>query len=250
MARTAEGEQITRRHMADQFAIRRETLADFSELFPGWSLDDPGSFSDVAQAGAILATDRHRTSAGVGADYFERFRRAEGASGSASARLADPPTRDEIAELIRANGLAGAVNARRRGRSTREAMRNALVRASGVVSTTALNGGRHTVERSIQGDRQAQGWQRVTGGNPCAFCAMLASRGPAYRGQASAGFQAHSHCQCAAEPTYPGSRPTPDAQRFREQFDEAQRQAREAGELQRGTANDALNAFRRFTGKT
>lgn len=30
------------------------------------------------------------------------------------------------------------------------------------------------------------GWRRITDGDPCAFCAMLASRGPAYRTEASA----------------------------------------------------------------
>lgn len=250
MARTEEGAQLTQQHLRNQLAIRESVLADFADVFPGWSLDDPGSFDDVARAGAVLARESHRTSAGVAADYFERFRAVENVGDAATPSLADPPSRDELRDMIRASGLAGTVNARRRGRPMRSAMQNGLVRASGVVSTAALNGGRETVRRSINGDRQARGWQRITGGDPCAFCAMLSSRGPAYRGQNTANFQAHAHCMCAAEPAYSGSQPPESAQRFRQQWDDAQRQAREAGDLQRGTANDSLNAFRRYLGKT
>ena len=42
------------------------------------------------------------------------------------------------------------------------------------------------------------GWARqLTGAEPCAFCAMLVSRGPVYSRQ-SVNFESHNHCDCTA----------------------------------------------------
>ena len=41
-------------------------------------------------------------------------------------------------------------------------------------------------------------WRRVTDGKPCAFCAMLASRGPVYS-EDTVNFRAHRVCGCTAE---------------------------------------------------
>jgi len=66
-----------------------------------------------------------------------------------------------------------------------------------------MMGGRLTVAATTGRDRKAIGWRRVTDGNPCAFCAMLASRGPVYRDAAAAdGLKYHAHCGCGAEPVY------------------------------------------------
>lgn len=43
------------------------------------------------------------------------------------------------------------------------------------------------------------GWARVLAGETnCAFCAMLASRGPVYKSGVTAGFEAHDGCDCSA----------------------------------------------------
>jgi hypothetical protein len=48
----------------------------------------------------------------------------------------------------------------------------------------------------------------VTDGDPCAFCAMLASRpilsdrGAYYRSQKTASFEAHNDCGCSAAPAF------------------------------------------------
>ena len=42
------------------------------------------------------------------------------------------------------------------------------------------NGAREQIQDSAKADRRAIGWIRVTSGEPCYFCAMLASRGPVY----------------------------------------------------------------------
>lgn len=256
MARTQEGERLTLRHLANQQEVRDSLLADFAELFPGWSLDDPGSFDDVARAGAVLTREAHRTSAGLAADYFERFRAVEGVEGSASPVVVDPPSREEMRDAIRGAGLAGTVNARRRGSSMGAAMRNGLVKSSGAMGELALNGGRSTVLRSGSADRRATGYIRTVGGDPCAFCAMLASRGPVYRSSGGAMAinaeegKTHAHCVCSFQLMYRDAKLPERNQHWQDQFNESQRQAREAGDLQRGTKNDSLNAFRRHIGKT
>jgi len=119
------------------------------------------------------------------------------------------------------------------------------VRVLGTATRLVLDGGRRTLVESIRADPRAEGWQRVTSGSPCAFCAMVASRGPAYASERAARFEAHDHCGCSAEPYYRGSRTLEVNQRLHEAWKAAQREARDAGELVRGTSNDALNAFRR-----
>lgn len=80
--------------------------------------------------------------------------------------------------------------------------------------------GRETVQRT------ATRWRRVTDGKPCGFCAMVASRGPVYRSEATArgaGGRYHDHCGCTVEPHY-GSvadwEPTPEEQRFIDAYGE------------------------------
>lgn len=62
------------------------------------------------------------------------------------------------------------------------------------------NFSRLTVSRSSIEDPQARGWVRV--GNPrCDFCRMLIGRGAVYT-EATVGFDAHDHCNCAAAPAW------------------------------------------------
>ncbi|MGH8877005.1 MAG: hypothetical protein ACRD0P_06665, partial [Stackebrandtia sp.] len=83
-----------------------------------------------------------------------------------------------------------------------------------------LNGGRDTIRRSINHDRLALGWARVTDGDPCWLCAMQASRGPVFKSKRSAiltadGQRYHDRCGCGAEPVYTKNAPWPgDARDF------------------------------------
>lgn len=245
MAVSAAGAQLTHAHRQVQLALRADVLRDLARL---WALFPQGGlmerFTRFAAAADILIRQRHGDSAGLAAAYFEEFRRLEGIGGLATPRLADPLPREVAREAVAVAGRAGAIAAVRSGRSMEAAARNGLVRALGTASGLVLGGGRRTLVQSVRADRQARGWQRVTSGRPCAFCAMLASRGPAYTAR-GVRFEAHDHCSCTAEPNYSGSRVLAVNARFAEQWQAAQREAREAGELRRGTSNDALNAFRR-----
>jgi len=101
----------------------------------------------------------------------------------------------------------------------------------------AANSGRDTILNNIEQDHVAVGWQRLSStGSPCAFCAMLISRGPVYRTKKRASFQAHDTCHCFAEPLFRDSDPLPNVQKYADLWDRYT--AGKSGE-------DAINAFRR-----
>ncbi|MDT0267985.1 hypothetical protein RM844_17025 [Streptomyces sp. DSM 44915] len=138
-----------------------------------------------------------------------------------------------------------------------EVMRDAGVNAAGAADREALRGGRELIRDASRADRRVIGWARVTDGSPCAFCAMLASRGAVYRSEAGAFFegrgrateiprdpdalaeleQYHNGCHCQAVPVY--SRAdflTPQARQY----------AQEWAEVTRGLAGaDARREWRR-----
>lgn len=74
---------------------------------------------------------------------------------------------------------------------------------------------------------------------------MLAGRGGVYLTEETASFESHDACGCTAEPFYEGSQLPERNQAFRDLYNRAAAEARESGDLARGTSNDLLNAFRR-----
>jgi hypothetical protein len=250
MARTLEGAALTRAHSARQLALRATTLRDLLALWGTVDATDLSSSIHVfVRAAVVLARARNQDSAGLAANYYRLFRTAEGIPGTAVARLAAAPTVEQIAAEVRGASLAGIVNARRAGASAEVATRHGFVRAAGAVTKLVLSGGRMTLLRSVEADPRTIGWGRVTSGDPCAFCRMLAGRGPAYGSKRSADFEAHDSCACTAEPSYEGSEPSAQAVQYQREWKAAQAQAakeRAEGVERASTTNDALNAYRRY----
>ncbi|WP_431980786.1 hypothetical protein [Streptomyces qinglanensis] len=67
-----------------------------------------------------------------------------------------------------------------------EAAQSAGRTAAMAADREALRAGRDLIDRASAQDRRVVGWARVTDGDPCAFCAMLASRGAIYASRATA----------------------------------------------------------------
>ncbi|AER26069.1 hypothetical protein SSEA_SKINNY_17 [Mycobacterium phage Skinny] len=61
-----------------------------------------------------------------------------------------------------------------------EAMYSGLSNSSGAAIRQAMNGGRNATGRVVKFDRKIVGYARVTDGNPCWYCALLASRGAVF----------------------------------------------------------------------
>jgi len=94
------------------------------------------------------------------------------------------------------------------GKTPTQAMDAAAVRMVGSTQYLALEGGRSVMKQSIEADERATGWSRVTDNDPCAWCAMLASRGPVYKSAKTAGDprqggdRYHDACACQAWPAF------------------------------------------------
>lgn len=244
MARTEAGRHLTEQHRLGQLQVRSRALRDYLQLWPIWKGDEE-SFAQLVLATIVLVRAYYGLSASLAAGYFQSFRLVERAPGAAATRLAGPIDERKVATALMVTGRDGLREAIAASQPPDEARAAALSRSSGSVTRQVLSGGRETILRSVAEDKEALGWGRVTDGDPCSFCAMLAGRGPVYKAD-TVDFQAHDHCGCGAEPVYSGSEWPGRAREFHDIYNEAILQAREAGELIRGTSNDLLNAFRRF----
>lgn len=84
-----------------------------------------------------------------------------------------------------------------------------------------INASRSRILTATRRDPDMGRWARVSDGMPCAFCAMLVSRGPVYSAL-SVHFEAHDRCGCNARPVTrndPTGGWAPDARRFRDAWD-------------------------------
>lgn len=213
MASTDEGRRLTEAHKFAQIAVGARAEMDARMLWGRLDVDDLDGSTPAwlaLTAGAVNA--RTVESQRVASSYLTEFRRAEvGSPGVVS--FAAP------AGTVAALRFAGPVRVKRlilAGFTAADAYQAALTKFAGMARRQAMMGGRLTVAATAGRDRKAVGWRRVTDGDPCAFCAMLASRGPVYKDAASAdGIMYHSHCGCTAEPAYSYAwEPTPDEERF------------------------------------
>jgi hypothetical protein len=216
MARTEAGRTLTEEHRQAQIRLRAASLRDFIQLWPLWQGDER-SFQTLIAATTPLVRAYRQASGDLAAAYYRTFRAAENPGGEASPRLADPIDEARLAGTLYVVGRKQTAKAIAAGQPAELARRTALVRTSGSVTRFILEAGRETVIRSAAADRQALGWARVTAGEPCAFCAMLASRGPVYA-EDTVGFRAHDHCTCTAEPAYRDSEWPGRAREFRELY--------------------------------
>jgi len=242
MARTAAGTTLTNEHRRAQLEVRAGALQDFMRLWPLWDGSE-ATFRDLIAASLPLIRQYHNISSSVAASYYDAFRRAERVGGSPTPRLAVLDESGAAAGLY-LTGSKMTQEAVLAGQSPQAARQTALVRVSGVVTRQVLNGGRGTVVLSSAADKQSGGWSRVTSGDCCAFCALIAANGPVYS-EDTYDFEAHDHCACTGEPTYDGSEWPGRGREFKDMYDRAVASAKESGDLERGTSNDLLNAFRR-----
>ncbi|WP_438470777.1 hypothetical protein [Streptomyces asiaticus] len=105
------------------------------------------------------------------------------------------------------DAIGGARSADEVDRLRDEAHREAGARQAAAAERVAMNGGRSAVWNHAQRDRRAIGYIRLSRtGTPCGWCAMLISRGPVYRSEASATYAEgdlfHDNCHCYAEPVF------------------------------------------------
>jgi hypothetical protein len=161
---------------------------------------EPGSPSVwralVAGLTALVNRFRNRSSRQA-VTYYLESRSAARAPGLFVPRMVlEPPPAliEATAQITGARSYGRSLTARM---PETQAIQNSGVQIAGAMSRITLDAGRQTVMDAVEEDREAIGWIRITDADPCAFCAMLASRGPVFS-EDTADFQAHAHCACIA----------------------------------------------------
>lgn len=132
------------------------------------------------------------SAASLAADWYDELRSTKGVKGSFTAIAAALPGHGRTDALAR--WAVGPLF------SAHPDFNDALTLAQGGFQRIIANAGRDTVIGSSLRDPQARGWQRE-GNGECDFCSMLIDRG-AVSSEATADFQSHDHCQCAAVPAF------------------------------------------------
>lgn len=173
-----------------------------------------------------------RTSLVITGPVHARQRLAQAERATSAGRLDDADFLDELDNLMRDAGATAAAAADRE----------------------VLRGGRDLLHRASETDRRVVGWARMTDADPCAWCAMLASRGAVYRSRDAAQLKGragrdappvdpedlekyHNLCHCQIVPIYSRTDWLPEqGKAFRELWDEA---------TEAHTGRDAINAYRR-----
>lgn len=236
MALTAEGKALTEAHRRMQLAIAARADAASRRLWPRLRVADLDA-STPAWLGATISSVRQNfdDSVGLASEYVAQYREAE--LGADVGRIVAPTfgTAEQRQTLL----LAGPVRVKLligRGSSSTTAHGAALNKFAGMARRQVLAGGRQLVDLTAKADSNAIGWRRVTDGDPCAFCAMVASRGPVYGSREKAdsiggtGLRYHGHCGCTAEIVYGSWEPNEVEQRYIDEYEKAAQEANDAGQ--------------------
>lgn len=185
-----------------QIALRALLLTDVIALWKAFDIKDIDRTWQAIEDAVFTIVREHRlTSYAISQRYAELFRAAERVLGAAP--LPEPMKagwETPAAVSLRVTGPIGAKQLVARNVPPVQAAQTALVRVSGAATRIVLDGGREALGGFVRADKQTIGWARVTDGDPCAFCAMLASRGPVYNTDVE--FEAHDHDACTLEPVY------------------------------------------------
>ena len=177
-----------------------------------WPLLDPedldGTFRRWLTAVRPIISTQRVASSRLAENYLRAFKAIElGAAATLPAMSPAPLAAEVVATSLLVTGPVQMKRQMAAGVPLTTAADVARATSARSAMRHVLTGGRSLLLDTIEADRQALGWARVTSGKPCSFCAMVASRGPVYKGRDSAEFKAHDGCSCTVEPVY-----RPDAQ--------------------------------------
>lgn len=203
MAATPAAARLTEAHRLAQTRLGALTA---QQMATAWGLVDPADLDATVEGWLRIAVPLIRSqrgaSARLAAAYLRTFRQIEtGTAGRFTPALADSLDQRRAVTSLTVTGPVKVKSATARGLNLAAASDLARDSTARAAMRLALDGGRTTIVDSLAIDSQAHGWARATSGNPCAFCALLAGRGPAYS-EDSVSFEAHDGCSCTAEPVY------------------------------------------------
>ncbi len=153
--------------------------------------DFDGTWPAARRALVQVIRAERRASADIGAVYYRQARSAAGLGAATSVGRPRPLSPERLEKALDGAGPAVFRKSLRLGATPVDALDRMAVTVSGTATRLALEGGRDVVENSVREDDDALGWARISDGDPCAWCAMLLSRGAIYKSAKTAGSVAH-----------------------------------------------------------
>ena len=232
MAETPEGAQLTALHKSLQMKLSAQSMAATKLL---WQSLDPAK--GAAAMDAWLAQQVKLSgifdgkSAALAADYIKKFRIAEGFPGGPIVAVQDFDE-DWAKKSMSYNGSGKVQSLINQGMAPAAAMAKVAPIAMAAAQRLTLGGGRRVLDQSALANPTSSGWRRVSSGSACAFCAMLVSRGPAYKSEKSAGAGRHWHkkCGCTVEEIFDDAwTPTEKEQEYLDEYNKARKAVSAAG---------------------
>lgn len=191
---------LTRLLLRDMGTLRRLIIPSrLTASIPAW-----------IQAVSVLVDQYGASSASLAADYYEAERVAAHVTGTFTVPLLPPPPAEQIENSLRwatkdvwPRNPDDPATTPTQKLPIEQRLDAGQTKAEAVTQKLVADQGRGTIQRAVQQDRQAVGWARSASLGACAFCKMLASRGPSYD-KDTVKFRAHDGCSCGALPLFKG----------------------------------------------
>lgn len=224
MARSARARQLTETHRLAQLRLGAATIR---QLLAAWRILDledlDGTIAKWLRVVFPIIGQQRASSAQLAAGYLVTFRTLEvGADEGFVPSVSDVTMNAKaLTTSMTVTGPVAVKLAMSRGLTLAQAGGLGAARSAAAGMRYALEGGRETLLETIRADDAALGWARAVSGRACAFCAMLASRGPVYS-KNTVDFKTHDHCSCSAEPVYERGGAWPaGSERYRDLWDQS-----------------------------
>lgn len=221
MALTRAGDELTQAHKHEQILLAANAAGESDVL---WSELNPSDPYPWAYAQALLLADRKGQSQRLTSAYLAEF---AGAEIGQPVEIVEPRTDfDRLIGVSIGAGANAVTNLVNEGVRMDVALDQMRERFNEIVAAETQRTYREMIANTSGQQRKA--WRRVTDGNPCAFCAMLAARGPVYMESTATSskyaLRYHKGCGCTAEPWYgqwSDWKPTPQEQKYVDAYFEA-----------------------------
>lgn len=226
MARTRRGAELTEENRLDQVRLGDSLVGLIVSLVRRLiDADDlRGSALRFAREAAPEVLRYREASRLFEIDYLAAFQRVEcpeAAHEPVDLVDDDFDVVDAIDDLLVAARIAG-LKASKRGATGEEIVKAVETATAGRARRLAGDGGRQVAKAYVDHGRGPIGYVRVVDRDPCAFCAMLASRGVTFNAdtegaglyksdsfrlsnskfEGAGRFKVHDHCECTLEPVY------------------------------------------------
>lgn len=250
----AEQARLSEQHRLAQARLQAIVALDVARVFPLLDVNNlDRSFAGYFAAMRAIVNARRRVSASLGSTYYLGIRQDAEITGTFTPTLSETVKEEQLFTSLLVTGPINIKASVAQGRDAFAARDAALTATAKAAQRHVINGGRGTILGSVKRDNRSVGWARLTDGKPCAFCALLASRGPAYKSETTAQFKSHDGCGCTPVPVFDFSAPWPGrAEEFRALYDEniagkfnAGSRSGQSGQLSGRGANESLKEWRK-----